>query len=173
MKLILSWATIIFFSMASYRKAQLSGYLQETVQFIGMALVDTALLVFIALPVFLVFAGVFERLMKKEPVWEVWSFPLITLIFFPATPWVELFSDPFFLVTGGLFILTFNLFFPHVTKTFVNVGPYSQYFKQKMFGYYKPKNVNDFIRPRMLFFAYALMPIMLKMWWIVKSFADQ
>ena len=173
MKLILSWATIIFFSMAAYRKAQLSGYLQGTIQFIGMTLLDTALLVFIALPVFLIFAGVFERVMKKGPVWEVWSFPLITLVFFPAAPWVELFSDPFFLITGGLFILTFKMFFPHVTKTFVNMGPFSQYYKQKMFGYYMPINVNDFIKPRIHFFAYALMPILLKVLWIVKSFADQ
>ena len=172
MKLILGWAPIIFFSIAAYRKAQLSGYLQETIQFVGMVLLDTALLIFIALPVFLIFVGVFERTMKKRPAWEVWSFPLITLVFFPAAPWVDLFSDPYFLITGGLFILTFNIFFPHVTEAFVNMGPYSTYYKHKLFGFYRPKNIDNFIKPRMHFFAYALMPILLKVVWTIKSFAD-
>ena len=172
MKLILGWIPIIFFAMSAYKKAQFSGYLQGKFQFIGMSILDTALLIFLALPLFLIFAGVFERVMKKKPIWEVLSFPLITLVFFPAAPWVTLFSDPFFLITGGLFVLSFNIYFPHVRNVFVNMGPYSMYYKYKMFGYYTPKSVDDFIKPRIHFFGYAMMPILLKIWWIIKSFAD-
>jgi len=172
MKLILGWIPIIFFSMSAYRKAQLSGYPPETSLFIGMSLLDTALLVFFVLPIFLIFAGAFQHVLKKRAVWEVLSFPLVTLVFFPAAPWVDLFSDPRFLITGGLFLLTFNIFFTHVTRAFISMGPYSKYYQHKIFGYYAPKSINDFIKPRIHFFAYALMPILLKTWWIIKSAGD-
>ncbi len=137
-----------------------------------MSILDTALLVLFVLPIFLIFAGAFEYVMKKRPVWEVLSFPLITLVFFPAAPWVDLFSDTQFLITGGLFIITFNIFFPHVTSAFIKMGPYPKYYQHKMFGYYTPKNIDDFIKPRIHFFAYAMMPILLKIWWVIQSAAD-
>jgi len=173
MRLFLGWLPIVFFAMASYRKAQLTEYLQETIQYIAMSIFDTALLVFFVLPIFLIFAGAFEYVMKRRPVWEVLSFPLIALIFFPAAPWVDLFGDPQFLIIGGLFILTFNIFFRQVTRAGINMGPYPAYYKNQIFGFYAPKSVDDFIKPRMHFFAFVLVAIILKITWLIKAGADK
>ena len=168
MKLILGWIPIIFFMLSAYRKAQFSGYMTETFQYLAMCVLDTALLIFIFLPQFLVFAGAFEIVLKKRARWEVLSFPFITLVLFPAAPWVDLFSDTRFLVTGGLFILTFYMFFKHVMRTFITMGPYPKYYQHKIFGYYAPKKEDDFIKPRIHFFFYAISPLILKAWWVLK-----
>ena len=172
MRFILARIPIICFTLAAYRKAQFSGYMTETIQFLGMCVFDTALLIFIVLPQFLIFSGAFEHVMKKRARWEVMSFPLVTLVFFPAAPWVDLFSDTRFLITGGLFIVTFYMFFKHVTRTFIGMGPYPKYYQHKLFGYYAPKSVNDFIKPRIHYFFYAITPIILKILWVIKSAAD-
>lgn len=172
MRLILAWIPIFCFTLAAYRKAQFSGYMTETFQYLAMSVLDTALLIFILLPQFLIFAGSYEHVMKKRARWEVWSFPLITLVLFPAAPWVEIFADTRFLITGGLFMLTFYMFFKHVMRTFITMGPYPRYYQHKLFGYYAPKIENDFIRPRIHFFFYAITPIVLKIIWVLKVAGD-
>ncbi|MGV7222316.1 MAG: hypothetical protein ACQ9MH_12400 [Nitrospinales bacterium] len=168
MRLILGWIPIIFFMVASYRKAQFSGYMVETYQFLAMCVLDVGILIFFILPQFLIFAGAYEHVMKKRARWEVLSFPFITLVLFPAAPWVDLFSDTRFLVMGGLFIATFYMFFQQVMRTFISMGPYPKLYQHKLFGYYAPKSVVDFIRPRIHFFFYALTPIILKIFWVLK-----
>jgi hypothetical protein len=132
-----------------------------------MSLLDIGILIFLILPQFLIFSGAYEHVMKKRARWEVLSFPLITLLLFPAAPWVDLFSDQRFLITGGLFIVTFYIFFQQVMRTFISMGPYPRLYQHKLFGYYAPKNEVDFIRPRIHFFLYAISPIVFKTLWII------
>jgi len=137
-----------------------------------MCLLDTVILLYFILPIFLVFAGAYEHVFKKRARWEVLSFPFIALVLFPAAPWVDLFSDTWFLTTGGLFVLTFYWFFMQVTKTFIIVGPYPKYYQHKMFGFYAPKSIDDFIKPRIHYFFFAITPIILKIFWMLKLAGD-